>query len=58
MLAEAGGNLVINVFVNLLLLIKNCPSFLIENQCKIDKYVGTVGIHVKNSVPSIISNIS
>lgn len=57
MLAEAGGNLVINVFVNLLLPIKNCPSFLIENQGVFDYNSGTVGILVKNSAPSIICDI-
>ena len=57
MLAEAGGNLVINVFVNLLLPIKNCLSFIIENQGIFDYNSGTVGILVENSVPSIICDI-
>ena len=57
MLAEAGGNLVINVFVNLLLPIENNLIFLIENQGAIDYNSGTVGILVENSVPSIICDI-
>lgn len=57
MLAEAGGNLVINVFVNLLLSIKNCASFLIENQGVFDYNSGTVGILVKNYAPSIICQL-
>lgn len=54
MLAEAGSNLVVNVFANLLLPIKNHLIFLIENQGVFDYNVGTVGILVKNSVPWII----
>lgn len=57
MLAEAGGNLVVSLFANLLLPIENNLIFLIENQGAIDYNSGTVGILVENSVPSIICDI-
>ena len=57
MLAEAGGNLVVSLFANLLLPIENHLIFLIENQGAIDYNSGTVGILMENSVPSIICDI-